>query len=114
MLCIYTIMIGDCQRRKNMSQKVERYQNSAWALLESMPASCIEHSHELRHYSKNGKTYFDFDFALVMYGYNYELTVAVDKITATAEIVDEDGNDITELCRKWCHENAVDAGYLSA
>lgn len=95
-----------------MSQKVERYRNSAWSLLESMPASCVWHSHELRHYSRNGKTYFDFDFALVMYGYNYAFTIAVDKITAIAEIVDKDGNDITELARKLCHEVAVEAGYL--
>lgn len=95
-----------------MSQKVERYRDSAWALLDSMPASCMQHSNELRHYSRNGKTYFDFDFALAMYGYNYFFTVAVDKITATAEIVDEDGNDITELAREWCREDAVETGYF--
>ena len=96
-----------------MSQKVERYRNSAEALLESMPASCMFHSHELQHYSKNGKTYFDFDFALAMYGYNYAFTVAVDKITAKAEIVDKDGNDITELARSLCLDDAIYTGYLS-
>ena len=58
--------------------------------------------------------YFDFNFALAMYGYNYFLTVAVDKITAKAEIVDKDGNDITEHTRKWCREEAIDAGYFWA
>lgn len=114
MLCIYTILTGNCQRRKNMSQKVERYRNSAWTLLESMPASCMYHSHELRHYSRNRKTYFDFDFALAMYGYNYAFTVAVNQITAKAEIVDKDGNDITELARSWCLDDAIYTGYLSA
>lgn len=97
-----------------MSQKVKRYQTSAWNLLESMPASCIWHSHEVRHWSKEGKTYFEIDFALAMFGYSYTFIVAVDKITAKAEIVDKEGNNITELARQWCREDAIAKGYISA
>lgn len=99
---------------KNMSQRLDRYRVSVWELLESMPASCVEHSHELSHYSKDGRTYFKINFALAMYGYNYELTIAVDKITAKAEIVNEDGKDITERFRQLFRSRAVDEGYLSA
>ena len=97
-----------------MSQRLDRYRASVWELLESMPASCVEHSHELSHHSKDGRTYFQINFALAMYGYNYALTIAVDKITAKAEIVDKDGKDITERVRQWCREDAIEEGYMSA
>mgnify|MGYP005802660573 FL=1 len=87
-----------------MSQKVNRYRAAMWDLLDDLPATDLCHSTELGHYSKNGKTYFNVDLALVMYGYNYQLTVAVDKITSKAEVVNEHGKDITELCRKVFHK----------
>lgn len=88
-----------------MSQKVERYRKAAWDLLESIPEVSIHHSRVLCHYSKNGKTYFDFSCALVMYGHNHYPTVAVDKITSKAEIVDDDDNDITECtCNRYHQE----------
>ncbi len=34
-------------KEEKYESKVERYRNSAWTLLESMPASCILHSSEL-------------------------------------------------------------------
>ena len=79
-----------------MSQKINRYRNAVWTLLGDMPNSWLPDSKEVKHYSNGDTTFFEVDFALGTYGYNYYLTVAVNKITCKATIVNKRGEDVTE------------------
>ena len=82
-----------------MSQKLERYRSAVWTLLGNMPNSWLPDSNEVNHYSKGETTFFEVDFALGTYGYYYDLTIAVNKITCEAVIVNQNGEDVTEKYR---------------
>ena len=82
-----------------MSQKLDRYRNAVWTLLGNMPNSWLPDSKEVKHYSKGDTTFFEVDFALGTYGYNYDLTIAVNKITCQSAIVYKKGEDVTEKYR---------------
>jgi len=90
-----TIFIGGIY----MSQKLDRYRNAVWTLLGNMPNSWLPDSKEVKHYSKGDTTFFEVDFALGTYGYNYDLTIAVNKITCQSAIVNKKGEDVTEKYR---------------
>ena len=81
-----------------MSQKVARYRRSVDKLVKTLPGYSTYW--EISHQSKNGKPYFEIYYKLDR-GNDYNLTIAVDKITAQAEIVDEAGKDITEEIKSY-------------
>ena len=76
-----------------MSQKVARYRRKVDGLVKSLPGYSTYW--EISHQAKGGKTYFEVYFQLDR-GHNYNLTIAVDKITGKSEIVDEKGEIVTE------------------
>ena len=88
-----------------MSQKVARYRRSVDKLVKTLPGYSTYW--EIFHQSKNGKTYFEIYYKLDR-GNDYNLTIAVDKITAQAAIVDEAGKDITEEIKSYLKKEMRD------
>lgn len=88
-----------------MSQKVARYRRSVDKLVKTLPGYSTYW--EISHQSKNGKTYFEIYYKLDR-GNDYNLTIAVDKITAQAAIVDEAGKDITEEIKSYLKKEMRD------
>lgn len=88
-----------------MSQKVARYRRSVDKLVKTLPGYSTYW--EISHQSKNGKPYFEIYYKLDR-GNDYNLTIAVDKITAQAAIVDEAGKDITEEIKSYLKKEMRD------
>lgn len=88
-----------------MSQKVARYRRSVDKLVKTLPGYSTYW--EISHQSKNGKTYFEIYYKLDR-GNDYNLTIAVDKITVQAAIVDEAGKDITEEIKSYLKKEMRD------
>lgn len=88
-----------------MSQKVARYRRSVDKLVKTLPGYSTYW--EISHQRKDGKTYFEIYYKPDR-GNDYNLTIAVDKITAQAAIVDEAGKDITEEIKSYLKKEMRD------
>ena len=88
-----------------MSQKVARYRRSVDKLVKTLPGYSTYW--EISHQSKNGKTYFEIYYKPDR-GNDYNLTIAVDKITGNAEIVNEQGENITEEIKAYLKQELKD------
>ena len=88
-----------------MSQKVARYRRSVDKLVKTLPGYSTYW--EISHQSKNGKTYFEIYYKPDR-GNDYNLTIAVDKITVQAAIVDEAGKDITQEIKSYLKKEMRD------